>query len=61
MLLTVGDLVQVRDPDDEVIGLVLEMRDMIHRRPEARVMWSDLPQARWIPVDDLWRVEEKGK
>jgi hypothetical protein len=61
MLLTVGDLVQVRDPDDEVVGLVLEMRDMIHRSPEARVMWPDMPESRWIPIDVLWKVEEKAK
>jgi len=53
----VGDLVQVVDvPNDHVIGFIVEMRSgPMH--PEANVMWSDMPEPRWIHIRSLVPVQ----
>ncbi len=53
----VGDLVQVVDDlDDHVIGFIVEMRSgPMH--PEANVMWSDMPEPRWIHIRSLALVQ----
>ena len=56
----VGDLVQVKDSDDDVIGIILEMRAMPHRRPDARVLWNDMPEPRWFFISDLVPVHCGG-
>ena len=53
----VGDLVQVKDSDDDVIGIILEMRAMPHRRPDARVLWNDMPEPRWFILSVLVPVQ----
>lgn len=53
----VGDLVQVKDSDDDVIGIILEMRAMPHRRPDARVLWNDMPEPRWIQLSSVIPME----
>lgn len=41
----VGDLVRPAgfDEDPNVIGLVFETRHMMHKQPEVKVTWSDMP------------------
>jgi hypothetical protein len=58
-----GDLVRlssdvfVLDPD--AVGLILEMRaGPMH--PEANVMWSDMPEPRWIHMSSLALVQPEG-
>ena len=54
----IGDLVQVvRAPlGDDTIGFIVEMRSgPIH--PEANVMWSDMPEPRWIHIRSLVPVQ----
>ena len=49
----VGDLVQFRDMDDPGVGVILEMRHMAPRPPDARVLWNDMPEPRWFIISDL--------
>lgn len=54
----VGDLVRVKDLDDDVIGIILEMEDgSVHRRPNARVLWNDIPEPRWFIISNLVPVQ----
>ena len=59
----IGDLVKPRawDPGDapNVIGLIVEMRDMMHMRPEAKIIWNDLPgrEPRWGWLTDVEPLE----
>ena len=46
-----GDLVRFRDVD--VVGLILEMRHMAPRPPDARVLWNDMPKPQWALLSDL--------
>lgn len=62
----IGDLVRT-NPDSphhmyeenpEAIGLILEMRSMMHMRPEARVMWNDAPgHPAWTILDEIIPLE----
>ena len=48
----IGDLVQVKETDDNTIGFIVEMRaGPMH--PEANVKWSDMPEPRWIHIRSL--------
>lgn len=49
----VGDLVRFRDPDDDGIGVILEMRAMTYRQADVRVLWNDMPEPRWFFISDL--------
>ena len=59
----IGDLVKPRliDAGDSpaAIGLIVEMRDMMHMRPEAKIIWSDLPgrEPRWGWLTDVELLE----
>lgn len=57
----VGDLVHIRaisETDDwDAVGIILEMRAMPHRRPDARVLWNDMPEPRWFFISDLVPVQ----
>jgi hypothetical protein len=51
-----GDLVRFRDVDVDdwnVVGLILEMRHMAPRPPDARVLWNDMPKPQWALLSDL--------
>jgi hypothetical protein len=49
-----GDLVMYRDLDDPAIGIILEMRDMVHRPPDAKVIWADVGvQTGWTLLSQL--------
>ena len=60
-----GDLVRFRPNVDhnswEAVGLILEMRAMPHRRPDARVLWNDMPEPRWFFISDLVHVHSGGE
>lgn len=53
-----GDLVCVADDiEDDAIGFIIEMRAMPHLQPEAKVLWSDMPEPRWIHLRSIRRLE----
>ena len=60
-----GDLVVYRsfgDPEDyNAIGVILEMRHMTPRPPDARVLWNDLPDPRWTFISDLAPMQPDGE
>lgn len=46
------------EDDAEAMGVIIEMRSMMHMRPEARVMWSDVPgHPTWTTLAELSLVE----
>ena len=55
--LRVGDLVWYRsfgEPEDyDAVGLILEMRHMAPRPPDARVLWNDMPKPQWALLSYL--------
>ena len=62
----IGDLVKpnpdsphhMYEENPEAIGLILEMRSMMHMRPEARVMWNDAPgHPAWTILDEIIPLE----
>ena len=60
----VGDLVRFRDVDVDdwnVIGLILEMRHMAPRPPDARVLWNDMPKPQWALLSDLVPMQPDGE
>ena len=61
----VGDLVWYRsfgEPEDyDAVGIVLEMRHMAPRPPDARVLWNDMPDPRWTFISDLVPMQPDGK
>lgn len=57
-----GDLVRFRDVDDyAAVGIILEMRAMTYRQPDARVLWNDMPEPRWFFISDLVPVQPDGE
>ena len=63
--LRVGDLVWYKsfgEPEDwDAVGLILEMRHMAPRPPDARVLWNDMPDPRWTFISDLVPRQPDGK
>ena len=61
----IGDLVVYRsfsdDEDCDAIGVILEMRHMTPRPPDARVLWNDLPDPRWTFISDLAPMQPDGE
>lgn len=57
----VGDLVRFRDMDDPGVGVILEMRHMAPRSPDARVLWNDMPEPRWFIISDLVPMQPAGE
>ena len=61
----VGDLVWYNsfgEPEDwDAVGLILEMRHMAPRPPDARVLWNDMPDPRWTFISDLVPMQPDGK
>jgi hypothetical protein len=62
----VGDLVKPNpghwsyeaEHDIEAMGVIIEMRSMMHMRPEARVMWNDVPgHPAWTILDEVLPIE----
>ena len=61
----VGDLVRphprysLQEENPEALGLILEMRSMLHMRPEARILWNDMLETgpRWMYLQDVAKVE----
>ena len=57
----VGDLVRPAgfDEDPDVVGLILETRDMPDEGPEVRVLWSDLigQAPKWTFVSEVIPLE----
>ena len=46
------------EENPEAIGIILEMRSMMHVRPEARIMWNDVPgHPAWTLLDEVSLVE----
>jgi hypothetical protein len=42
------------EENPEAIGLILEMRSMMHVRPEARIMWNDVSgHPVWTILDEV--------
>lgn len=62
----IGDLVKpnpdsphhMYEDNPEAIGLILEMRSMMHMRPEAKIKWGDVlgPPA-WTILDEVSPIE----
>jgi len=57
-----GDLVvpnmghpySVNEDNPGAIGLILQMRSMTPQKPEAKILWNDVPGgARWIFLDEV--------
>ena len=63
--LRVGDLVWYKsfgEPEDwDAVGLILEMRHMAPRPPDARVLWNDMPDPRWTFISDLVPMQPDGE
>ena len=60
----VGDLVRFRDVDVDdwnIVGLILEMRHMAPRPPDARVLWNDMPKPQWALLSDLVPMQPAGE
>lgn len=61
----VGDLVRYRsfgEPEDwDAVGIILEMRHMSPRPPDARVLWNDMPKPRWTFISDLVPMQPAGE
>ena len=61
----VGDLVWYRsfgEPEDyDAVGLILEMRHMAPRPPDARVLWNDMPDPRWTFISVLVPMQPDGR
>ncbi|MCG3773827.1 MAG: hypothetical protein JW395_0641 [Nitrospira sp.] len=62
----VGDLVKpnpghpnfVSEENPDALGIIIEMRDIIHRCPEAKVIWDDVPGCPdWTPVNEITVLE----
>jgi hypothetical protein len=57
----VGDLVMPKacydlDEDNpQALGLIVEMRDMRHTKPEAKVLWNDMLDVgpKWMFIDGI--------
>ena len=66
----VGDLVNPRanpilnpnEDNPDAIGLILEMRSMMHRAPEARILWNDMLDwgPRWTLISDVQPLEQQA-
>ena len=66
----VGDLVSPRpnpilDPHEDnpdAIGLILEMRSMMHMKPEARILWNDMLDVgpRWTYLEGVIPLEQQA-
>ena len=63
---TIGDLVRpnpdspqhMYEENPEAIGIILEMRSMMHVRPEARIMWNDVPgHPAWTILDEVFPLK----
>ncbi len=64
----VGDLVNPRanpilnpsEDNPDAIGLILEMRSMMHRAPEARILWNDMLDwgPKWTLISDVQPLEQ---
>lgn len=61
----VGGLVRWRGqdlPEDwDAVGLILEMRHMAPRAPDARVLWNDMPNPSWALLSDLAPMQPAGE
>jgi hypothetical protein len=42
------------------VGLILEMRHMAPRAPDARVLWNDVPKPVWNLLSDLVPMQPDG-
>jgi hypothetical protein len=54
----IGDLVRYNsssmDLDDlSAVGIILDMRAMTLRPSDAKILWNDMPDPRWIFISDL--------
>jgi DNA polymerase II small subunit/DNA polymerase delta subunit B len=60
----VGGLVWWRGhdhPEDwNAVGLILEMRHMAPRAPDALVLWNDMPKPSWAILADLVPMQPDG-
>jgi hypothetical protein len=63
----IGDLVSPDNPwgyeeNPDAIGIILEMRSMLHQRPEARVLWNDMLDAgpKWTFIQDVKHLEQQA-
>ena len=42
------------EENPEAIGIILQMRSLMHVRPEARIMWNDVPgHLVWTFLDEV--------
>lgn len=65
----VGDLVKpnpghpsfVSEENPDALGIIIEMRDIIHRRPEAKIIWNDIldEPPGWHPLHEIMQAEEQ--
>ncbi len=56
----IGDLVNPDTPfgqedNPDAIGIIVEMRSMLHRQPEARILWNDMIDfgPKWTFIRDI--------
>lgn len=65
----VGDLVKpnpghpsfVSEENPDALGIIIEMRDIIHRRPEAKVLWDEPATPLWSFIENLRPVQPDGR
>jgi len=65
-----GDLVSPRsnpilDPNGDnpdAIGLIVELRSMMHMKPEARILWNDMLDVgpRWTYLESVIPLEQQA-
>lgn len=46
--------------DRNALGLILEMRHMAPRAPDALVLWNDMPKPSWALLSDLAPMQPDG-
>lgn len=63
-----GDLVMPNpilwqeEDNPDAIGLILEMRSMMHMKPEARILWNDMLDVgpRWTYLESVIPLEQQA-
>lgn len=62
----IGDLVRYNsssmDLDDlSAVGIIIDMRAMTLRPADAKILWNDMPDPRWIFISDLAPMQPAGE
>ena len=46
------------EDNPDAVGIIIEMRDMIHLKPEAKIIWNDIPgEPAWSSLEETVALE----